>query len=177
MIVVDDGSGDGTLDAVQPFVDSIRVFKNSANVGLPASLNTGIRNAKGQFVVRVDADDYVHFEYLKMLMIHLQLNHVIDAIACDYLLVDERQNRIRIVDCSLEPIGCGIMFRLAQLIDIGLYDPSFLRCEEEELRHRFEKKYSIERLKVPLYRYRMHSNNMSSDEHMMNYYRTRLWDK
>lgn len=174
IIVVDDGSTDGTVAALSVFSDSIRLIRNKTNQGLPQSLNTGILSARGQFIVRVDADDYVHYEYLKILMMHLQLNHEIDAVACDYLLVNERQDVIRHVDCSAEPIGCGIMFRLSQLIDVGLYDPDFLRCEEEELRKRFERKYSIDKVRLPLYRYRMHEDNMSRDEALMKFYRSKL---
>ena len=42
-----------------------------------------------------------------------------------------------------KPIGCGIMFRLDQLIEIGLYDEGFLVREDEDLRIRFLKYFSI----------------------------------
>ena len=34
---------------------------------LPGSLNVGIQQAKGQYIVRVDADDWVHKEYINIL--------------------------------------------------------------------------------------------------------------
>ena len=55
----------------------------------------GIKKARGQFIVRVDSDDYVHVDFLKILSLHLQLNHSIDAIASDYLLVNNDQDVIK----------------------------------------------------------------------------------
>ena len=87
-------------------------------------------NAKGQFIVRVDSDDYVHFDYLNFLLLHLQYNNSIDAVACDYNLVDDQQNLIKQVNCAEHSIGCGIMFRAEHLITIGLYDEEFLVKED-----------------------------------------------
>jgi hypothetical protein len=55
------------------------------------------------------------------------------------------------------------MFRTDHLIDIGLYDESFLLHEERDLRIRFRQKYNIHRLELPLYRYRRHEDNMTND--------------
>jgi hypothetical protein len=61
-----------------------------------------------------------------------------------------------------EPIACGILFKKQQLIEIGLYDPSFYCNEEREMRIRFEKKYKIGRVELPLYRYRRHASNITN---------------
>jgi len=55
------------------------------------------------------------------------------------------------------------MFRTEQLIDIGLYDESFLLHEERDLRYRFVQKYRIHRLELPLYRYRRHETNLTNN--------------
>ena len=55
------------------------------------------------------------------------------------------------VNCFEYPIGCGIIFKKKNLINVGLYDPSFLINEELELRIRFEKKYKIHHLELPLF--------------------------
>jgi hypothetical protein len=62
-----------------------------------------------------------------------------------------------------EPIACGIMFRTDQLIDVGLYDESFLLHEDRDLRFRFLKKYDIHRVELPMYRYRRHDTNITND--------------
>ena len=84
-----------------------------------------------------------------------------DAVACDYYLVDDNEKILEKRNCLEYPIGCAIIFRVDQLIDIGMYDKDFLINEEVELRKRFEKKYSVERVPLPLYRYRQHVSNMT----------------
>ena len=111
------------------------------------------------------------------LAMHLDLNSHFDAVACDYLLVDDQEDVLQQKNCMDDPIGCGIMFRIDHLIDIGLYDEVFLSREEEDLRIRFEKKYSIERVALPLYRYRRHDNNMTNDEERMNDFAKNLSEK
>ena len=96
----------------------IRYYKNKKNFGLPKTLNTGIKKSKGQFIVRVDADDWVHPEYLNTLSLALKLNDHLDAIACDYFIVSENQEKNKIKNCEKDPIGCGIMFKTQQLIKI-----------------------------------------------------------
>ena len=153
------------------------LLKNEQNKGLPYSINKGIKKANGQFIVRVDCDDYVHNDYLRFLSTYLQLNNNVDAVACDYNTVDQNQNLIERINCNDVPIGCGIMFRIEQLISIGLYDEKFLAREDEDLRIRFSKKFRIERLAIPLYKYRKHNNNLTNNENEMNKYKKILDEK
>ncbi len=167
IIVINDCSTDRTRFALEIFEDEIRLFNNEKRIGLPASLNKGIKKAKGQYIIRVDGDDYVHREFIKILELHLTMNEGSHAMACDYILVDDNERVLGHKNCMDEPIACGIMFRIEQIIDIGLYDEDFLCREDEDLRLRFLKKYNIERVKLPLYRYRRHENNMTNDVEKM----------
>ena len=106
IILVNDGSNDNTKDALNPFMDDIIYIENEKNIGLAKSLNIGIKQARGQFIVRVDSDDFVHWDYLKILSMHLQMNHSMDAVCCDYYLVDNDQNIIEQVNSINNPIGC-----------------------------------------------------------------------
>lgn len=173
IIVIDDGSHDRTPYALELFKDEITLVRNDANVGLPASLNRGIHVASSPYVVRVDSDDYVNANFLNVLSLFLANNLYMDAVACDYLMVDDREEVIARKSCLEEPIACGIMFRTEQLIDIGLYDESFLLHEDRDLRFRFLQKYTIHRLELPLYRYRRHDRNITNDAEAM----TRHMDK
>ncbi len=56
VIVVDDGSKDGTLAALAPFGDRIRVHQQ-ANGGVAKARNTGVGLATGTWVAFLDADD------------------------------------------------------------------------------------------------------------------------
>lgn len=167
IIVVDDGSTDRTAYALSLFSDrfesSVRVITNERNIGLPASLNRGLRAARAPYVVRVDSDDFVNGNFINFLSFYLDVNPSVDAVACDYLLLDDQEQIIERINCDENPIACGIMFRKEHLFDIGLYDEDFLCNEERELRIRFLKKYSINRMELPLYRYRRHENNMTNN--------------
>lgn len=167
IIVIDDGSRDRTPYALELFHDEIHLIHNETNLGLPASLNLGIRASTSPYVVRVDSDDYVNSNFLNLLILFLANNLYMDAVACDYLLVDDHEEILARKNCNEDPIGCGIIFRTEQLIDIGLYDESFLLHEERDLRIRFLQKYMIHRLELPLYRYRRHDTNGTNDTEAM----------
>jgi len=181
IIVVDDGSDDRTPYALELFYDPsdsvISVIRNESNYGLPVSVNRGLRVARAPYVVRVDSDDFVNVNFLNVLYYYLESNKYADAVACDYLLLDDAEGELGRFNCLNDPIACGIMFRKKQLFDVGLYDESFSHHEDRDLRIRFEKKYKIQRLELPLYRYRRHANNMTNDKEMMDHYFERLMNK
>jgi glycosyltransferase involved in cell wall biosynthesis len=181
IIVVDDGSTDKTPYALKlfcdPFDSVVKVITNKKNLGLPASLNKAIEMASAPLIVRVDSDDFVNSNFLNFLDFYLESNPKVDAVSCDYLLLDDEENVMEKINCTEKPIACGILFRKSQLMKIGLYDETFLRHEERDLRLRFEKKYKIGRLDIPLYRYRRHSNNITNDLEAMNHHEKRLHSK
>ena len=74
IIVINDASTDHTSKVIQAFIDEIVLVKNKKNIGLPGSLNRGLKESRGRFFVRVDSDDYVHSEYINMLAMHLTIN-------------------------------------------------------------------------------------------------------
>ena len=178
IIVVNDGSVDLTGYALDLFCDPsesvVQVLTNESNQGLSASINKALKVAHAPYVVRVDSDDFVNANFLNFLYYYLEVNDYADAVACDYLLLDDEERELKRCNCDEEPIACGIMFYKEHLFDIGLYDESFRCHEERELRIRFEKKYKIQRLDLPLYRYRRHDNNMTNDSEMMEYHHNSL---
>ena len=177
IIVVNDCSTDETAEVLENFLDECRVFNLEQNVGLSAARNFGIRKAKGQFVVFLDADDYLQKDLIYVQKTFLTENNTIDAISTDYFLVDEKGSHIEHINAQEKPIACGIMFRKDLLFDIGLYDESFRAREEEDLRHRFLEKYKIYNLILPLYRYRKHGSNLTDNHDEMNKYQNLLQSK
>ena len=115
IIVVDDGSTDKTPYALNLFCDPknsvVKIITNKVNLGLPASLNLAIKASKSEYLVRVDSDDFVNENFLNLLHLYLETNPLSDAIACDYLLLDDNESVLEKVNCIDEPIACGIMFR------------------------------------------------------------------
>ena len=181
IIVINDGSFDKTAYALElfnsPKEDLIKVITNKENLGLPTSLNKGINASKGKYIVRVDSDDFVNFNFLQFLSFYLDTNPESSAISCDYYLISEDEKVIERMESDKDPIACGILFRKETLIDIGLYDESFLYNEEVELRLRYLKKYSIKRLAIPLYRYRRHADNITNDKLKMEEYTKKIIEK
>jgi len=177
IVVVDDGSTDNTAAVLDTFGKEIRVIRNEQNLGLPASINRAIVSCRSKFVVRVDADDYVNAGFLDILHLFLAENPQFDAASCDYLLVDDREEVLARCDAMKEPIACGIMFRTEQLIDIGMYDETFLRHEDRDLRLRFLDRFTIHHVPLPLYRYRRHEDNITNDREAMDHHEKRLREK
>ena len=174
VIVVNDASTDKTGYALELFGNSVTVINNETNLGLPASINRGVKFASGHYIVRLDADDYVNVNYLKFLSFFLDSNEEYDAVACDYILVDDSEKVLERCDASQKPIGCGIMFKREHLLDLGLYDESFWVHEDKDLRLRFEKVYKVGHLNLPLYRYRKHAKNMTNNTDLMTQHESRL---
>lgn len=57
-LVIDDGSSDSSVEIIRSYGDRrIRLISNEKNIGLAASLNSGIRMASGEYIVRMDSDD------------------------------------------------------------------------------------------------------------------------
>lgn len=60
-IIVDDGSTDSTYELATNFASrfsNVSVIRNEENLGLASSSNVALKNAKGRFIVRMDADDF-----------------------------------------------------------------------------------------------------------------------
>ena len=167
IIVVNDCSTDGTKSVLENFEKDARIFNLEENLGLSAARNFGIKKAKGQFVAFLDADDYLHKETLRLQKLFLEENNTLDAVSVDYYLVDERGRHIEHVNAAEKPIACGVMFRKDFLYNIGLYDEQFRAREEEDLRIRWTDKYNVYNIILPMYRYRMHDNNLTKNESAM----------
>lgn len=165
IIVINDGSTDDSQKIIKAFSGDVKIINHDKNKGLPSALNSGIKSANGKYIVRVDSDDYVNADYLKILYMFITHNlNTSHAFACDYFIVDDNENILERKNCIDFPIGCGIIFNIDNLKSIGLYNEKFLIHEEKELMQRFKRKFKIKRIELPLYRYRRHSKNMTSEE-------------
>lgn len=60
-IIVDDGSSDKTYYLASKFASlypNVRIVKNEVNMGLASSSNVALKHARGEYIMRLDADDY-----------------------------------------------------------------------------------------------------------------------
>lgn len=176
IIVVDDCSTDGTHELLKGYesVSNFRYVVNSENMGVAGAANVGIRMAHGEFIVRVDADDYVSSRFIRRLSEYLVDKESVFCVSCDYDYVNEQGEMIERRSAEEHPISCGIMYRKNLLVEYGLYDQEWRHREEEELRKRLAERYKIHHLGEVLYSYVIHDNNKTKQTQEMEEYRERL---
>ena len=63
IICVNDGSTDNSIQILKEYGSKIKVI-NQENQGLSVARNTGLKEAKGEFVAFLDSDDYYNKEYI-----------------------------------------------------------------------------------------------------------------
>ncbi len=91
ILIMDDGSKDGTKDMVHSFKDDRIIYNWQNNSGSPAKArNRGIKAAKGEWVAFLDSDDWWTFDKLKNCMHHN--NSQVDFIYHDVKIVSKNQN-------------------------------------------------------------------------------------
>lgn len=67
VIVVDDGSSDGSAAIMHNYAGRIRIVQQ-ANAGLPAARNAGIHVSTGDYLAFLDADDYWQPDFIAKMM-------------------------------------------------------------------------------------------------------------
>ena len=106
IIVVDDASKDGSKNIIKEYKGFKNFFYifNKKNIGVSASANKAIKKARGKYFVRLDADDYVSNEFLKIMTLYMESNNELFGLACDYYLV-QNNNKLRTMSCEDSPIS------------------------------------------------------------------------
>jgi glycosyltransferase involved in cell wall biosynthesis len=57
LIVVDDGSSDGTAEEINRYGGRVKLFQHDVNKGVSAARNKGILHARGKYIAFLDSDD------------------------------------------------------------------------------------------------------------------------
>lgn len=102
VLVVDDGSNDGSGEVCEKFAESDKRFKviHQSNGGLSAARNMGLDAAHGKFLMFVDSDDYIHPQMLEILYRCCEENKA-EVAVCKYLTFGEGE------DVSFSSISWG----------------------------------------------------------------------
>ena len=168
VVVVDDGSTDDSLKLLTTFEDSIKLIKHENNLGVAAASNTGIKACKGDFVMRLDSDDFLSKYSIQILAEILMSNNEYAFVYSDHFRVDEKGFKVEkkkiITDEDLFEHGAGVLFRKKVFNEIGFYNETLKNCEDYDLLIRIVKKFKGFHVPIPLYRYYIHGNNISLKE-------------
>lgn len=84
IVVVNDGSTDQGADLVAALGDSRIKIVNQPNGGVARARNTGIAHAQGNWIAFLDADDWLHPDYLQILAQLILTHPQLDLVATQY---------------------------------------------------------------------------------------------
>jgi glycosyltransferase involved in cell wall biosynthesis len=185
VIVVDDGSSDGTCAIVEEFVKRDPRFQliRQSNAGVGAARNAGIRKARGQYIAPLDADDVWFPEKLAKQVARMeQGGDQMGLVACWCRYIDEHgqdahssppwriEGRVRhalvlrnIIDNASMPL-----IRAAALQEVGLYltraeQGGAQGCEDWDLHLRIAERFQVGFVFEHLMAYRLTGSSMSTD--------------
>jgi len=88
IVIIDDGSTDGTKEVLEAFRGKIRYYYQP-NQGLAVARNRGLEESRGKFVTYLDADDVWLPENLKMKLGVFQKHPEIGGVFSDFSVFDE----------------------------------------------------------------------------------------
>ena len=174
LIVINDGSTDNTPEVLDAYRDNPRIrIIDQANKGLNVTNNIALRLARGEYITRLDGDDYMDENLLMILSGALDTKPDIGLVYPDYYHVDEDGEIIEIVRrekiddeaqlLDLPAHGACTMFRKDLLREIGGYIEDFTCQDGYELWLRFIRKYKPFNVNLPLFYYRRHGSNLTED--------------
>lgn len=176
-LIIDDGSIDESCNIIDTYQDSrIRLIKNGSNIGLPASLNKGLKLAKGEFIARQDADDYSEPERLAKQVKFMTENPKVTLLGTWYKKIDAagKEVALKCLPCDYNFLRWSLLFycpfvhtsvmlrKAAILENISFYDTSFTYAEDYHLWSRIAQSYVIANLNEYCVRYRLNPVSMTS---------------
>ena len=158
VIVIDGMSDDGTrevLSKLQKEYEGLRVFDNPLRT-VPHAMNLGIQQARGEYIVRTDVRCIHPVTYLKDL-IKLSEETGADNVGGVLVPVGETYTQKCIAEAYRSPVAMGGAlrdrgvfigetdavyggcFRRERLLDVGMYDETMVRNQDDELSFRLRK--------------------------------------
>lgn len=174
IIVVNDGSVDDTATILSSYVDQTNLKVITLDgVGLAAASNRGIEASSGEYIVRLDADDWFDENLVLVLANYLDRNPNVGMVFCDYHTVDVHGELIQTIrraktndEVELLDRPClaaGAMYRRRCYDLIGGYKETLRYQEDYDFWIKFIEKFQVHNVSLPLMYYRQHGSSMSSN--------------
>ena len=171
-IVIDDGSKDSTLEILQEFGSKIRLI-SQPNAGESSAVNTGLKNARGNFVLVVSADDPLFtpaiFEGVEDFF---RSNPEVVAWYPDWQMIDHKGSVIKSIsveEYSEEKLlgwflclpGPGAIFRKTVAQEIGGRDPRWKFVGDYDFWLRLSQHGHLKKRPQTLAQWRLHDDSSS----------------
>jgi glycosyltransferase involved in cell wall biosynthesis len=174
VIIIDDGSTDGSDEILRQFQDSRVRLSSRENRGLAESLNEGLRSARGELVARQDADDISERNRFQRQIDYLDRHPSVGLVGTNYVLVDEYGTEVLTTNLFTHPDDLkvaqvlsnqfchgSVMFRRSVIAEVGAYDPDVGHVEDYDLFARMSHATEVANLPEPLYRWRRNPSGIS----------------
>lgn len=176
--VVDDGSTDHTAELVKQYPDVNYFYQQ--NSGLAAARNTGIRLSKGDFILFLDADDWLYPDAVATQLRFFRRHPEAAFVAGSHDKVNDKKEILPFAESPAPQkdhfanlllgnfIGmhAAVMYR-RKLFDYFKYDIHLKACEDYDLYLRVSRLYTIAVHCGKIAAYRLHQHNMSADTRLM----------
>ncbi|WP_333835286.1 glycosyltransferase family 2 protein [Rubrimonas sp.] len=172
LITVDDGSADATWDILQAYAArDARVIplRNARNIGLAASLNRILAEARAPLIARADGDDVYHPDRLARQVAFMAATPRVGVLSCGYRRIDATGavlevkrpvtgwGRVRMHMFFDNPIlHPGAMMRTATVRAVDGYDESYRVSQDTDLWARLFAATRFDNLPDPLVDWRAH---------------------
>jgi glycosyltransferase involved in cell wall biosynthesis len=169
LIVVDDGSTDGTADALERIPDPRLVVLRRDHIGRVAALNTAVANARGRYIANLDADDVVIPGRFGASVAYLDEHGEVAAVGASVVPIIGTADGARTLPRTDRAIRwsfllrnpmthSSVTFRATALAEVGGYDPAYdRRCQDADLFLRLAARHRLANLGQPLIRKRLHA--------------------
>ena len=174
LIIVDDGSTDGTLAIAKQFAledDRVRILSEPVNKGAAYALKAGFDVARGTYVGQVDSDDILEAQALELTAMVLDDNQDCGMVYTNYIDIDKNGQKMRpgrrcSIPYSKERLLIDFMtfhFRLLRVTvynEVGGFNSEFNRLEDYDLCLRISEVTTVRKIDDYLYLYRLHPESL-----------------